>query len=111
MGKNNVEMVCALAVLSFNDGAVSLMKELEQLNIGFSVPCQTYLKKKDKLRVRKSAIKASMKEKQAKRAAGRKRKGFENRKKDSEGVMYFAGPLMLTVLSQAHNSKTSNVLV
>ena len=69
MGKNNVYMACGLAVQSFNDGAVSLTKVLEQLNIRFSVQCQTYLKKTDKLRVRKSAIKVSIKGKQARRAA------------------------------------------
>ena len=43
MGKSNVEMACALAVMSFNDGAVSLVNVLQELNIESSPLCRTYM--------------------------------------------------------------------
>ena len=91
MGKTNVELACALAVLSFNGGAVSLINLLKKLKIEPSVHCQAYLKKKDKLRIQKSTIESSEKGKQARRVARRRRKGFEDKKRDAEGVMYAAG--------------------
>ena len=90
-GSNNVEMACALAVLSFNDGAVSLAEVSEQLGIPSNSQGRTYLHKKDKSKVKKSVTKSSEKGKESRRAARRKRKGFEEKNKDSEGVVYSAG--------------------
>lgn len=92
-------------VLLFNDGAVSLMKVLKRLKIEPSSQCQTYLKKKDRVRARKSAIKASIKDKQARRAARRRRKGFEDQKKTWRGCCMQLVPLILTALDQVLNSE------
>ena len=78
-------MARAFAVMYYSDGAVSLVNMLERLNIESSLQCWTYLRKKCKLRVLKSA-----RGKQARRAAMR-RKGYEDCKDSEGGVPYAHG--------------------
>ena len=91
MGSNSVELACAMAVLSFNDGSASLAKVSDTLQLPSSTYRQRYLQKRDKARVRKSILKSSAEGKAARRAARRHRKGHEDKKKETEGVMYAAG--------------------
>ena len=46
---------------------------------------------KDKERKKKSVLKCSVKGKEARRAARRKRKGYDDKKVQSEGIMYSSG--------------------
>ena len=91
MGSNSVELACALAVMCFNDGSVSLANVSDRLKIPSSERRRRFLQKKDRRRVRRSVRKCSAKGKMARRAARRRRKGYEDKKKESEGVMYSAG--------------------
>ena len=76
LGSNNVEMACALAILCFNDGAASLAKVSDQLGIPAGTHGTAFLRKKDKSRVQKSVNKSSVKGKELRRAARRRKKGF-----------------------------------
>ena len=91
MGSNNVELACALAVMCFNDGSASLANVCDTMKIPLSKYRRRYLKKKDRARVRRSVLKCSTKGKAVRRAARRRRKGYEDKKKESEGLMYSTG--------------------
>ena len=108
MGKNNVEMACALATISFNDGSASLVRVSDQLQLKTTPHCKKYLRRKDRLRVKKSITSSSAHGKQARRAARRRRKGFEGKKKDSEGVMYSAGTFDTDIASPGPSKRPKN---
>ena len=68
----------------FNDGASSLVTVAERLELN-RVPS------KDASRIQKSKYKNSYRVKYLRRAARRKRKGFQDKPRQSEGVMYASG--------------------
>ena len=107
MGKN-VEMACALATISFNDGSASLVQVSDQLQLKTTPHCKKYLRRKDRLRVKKSITSSSAHGKQARRAALRRRKGFEDKKKDSKGVMYSAGTFDTDIASSGPSKRPKN---
>ena len=86
-----MELACGLAVISFNDGSSSLASVCDTLEIPSKEYGPRYLRKKDKTRMRRSNLKSSAKGKEARRAARRRRKGYNDKKKESEGVMYTSG--------------------
>ena len=91
LGKVGIDIACALAVCSFNDGASSLATVATRLELDPSPLSQHFLKKKDLKRIKDSKYKTSEKGKKQRRAARRKRKGFEDKHKEKEGIMYASG--------------------
>ena len=85
----NIKLACALAVMCFNDGSASLANVCDIMKIPLSKYRRRYLKKKGRARVRRSVLKCSTKGKAVRRAARRRRKGYEDKK--SEGLMYSTG--------------------
>ena len=91
LGKANIEIACALAVCNFNDGASSLIRVAERLELEPTPLCKDFLQAKDIKRIEKSKYKNSDRAKYLRRAARRKRKGFDDRHQQREGVMYSSG--------------------
>ena len=87
MGSNSVELACALAVMCFNDGYVSLANVCDTLKIPLSEYRRKYLQKKDRARVRRSVLKNITKGKKARRAARRRRKGYEDKKNEQQVLL------------------------
>jgi hypothetical protein len=79
-----------LAVMCFNDGSASLANVCDTLKIPSTEYRQRYLQK-DRARVRRSILKTSTKGKEARRAARRRKNGYEDKTKAYEGLMYSAG--------------------
>ena len=90
LGKTGIDVACALAICSFNDGASSLASIATRLQLDPSPLSQHYLKKKDLRRIRDSKYKMSETGKKHRRAA-RRRKGLDDKHKEKEGVMYASG--------------------
>ena len=91
MGKSNVEIACALAVCTFNDGALSAMKVAERLELDTTPLCRDFLQAKDLRRIEKSKYKNSARAKYLRRKARRRRKGLEDTHQQREGPMYSPG--------------------
>lgn len=91
MGKSNIEIACALAVCSFNDGASSLVRVVKRLELNPTAMCTHFLNYKDTKRIQKSKYKNSVRAKYLRRRARRKRKGFDDKHRQNEGVMYASG--------------------
>ena len=91
LGKSNVEIACALAVCNFNDGASSLVSVTESLNLKSTSLCTYFLNSKDVKRIQKSMYKNTERAKYLRRAAWRKRKGFDDKHQQKEGVVYAPG--------------------
>ena len=87
LGISNVEIGCALAVCNFNDGASSLVSVTESLNLKSTSLCTHFLNSKDVKRIQKSKYKNTERAKYLRRAARRKRKGFDDKHQQKEGVI------------------------
>ena len=85
MGKVGVDIAAALAVSCFNDGASSLARLPQLLDLMPTPVCVQFLSKKDKKRLRESKYKMSENAKKRHRACRRKRKGLEDKNKAKEG--------------------------
>ena len=91
LGKAAVETACAIAVCNWNDGATSLYSISKGLGLQPSERCLFLLQEKDVRRVQKSKYKDSGHYKAMRRTARAKRKGFEDKYQDEEGILYSAG--------------------
>ena len=116
LGKANIEIACALAVCNFNDGASSLIRVAERLELEPTPLCRDFCRQRTSKESRRASTrtvteqniyaeqlvesaKDSMTDinnvrgsaKYLRRAARRKRKGFDDRHQQREGVMYSSG--------------------
>ena len=91
LGGNGVEIACALAVSMWNDGSGSLGDIAEKLQLTSTVLQKQYFHKKDKKRISHSVYKSSERSRKFLRLARKKRKGFEDRAIQKEGVSYASG--------------------
>ena len=89
--QTGVQTACALAVCCFNDGSSSLAAISDRLLLSPSLLSKSFLKKKDLKRVKKSEYEVSEGAKKVRRLARRKRKGYDDRNQQREGVVYAAG--------------------
>ena len=71
--------------------AVHQKKVAERLELDLTPLCKHFLQAKDIKRIEKSKYKNSDRAKYLRRAARRKRKGFDDRHQQQEGVMYSSG--------------------
>ena len=90
-GKVSIDLACALAVCSFNDGASSLTAIASRLGVQSTPLSQHHLRKKDYKRLSRSKYGKSEEAKKHRRAARKKRKGLEDKTKQKEGIVYAAG--------------------
>lgn len=91
LGRDGVETACALAISNFNDGASSLTEVAKRLGLEIAPFSKTFLAAKDKSRLKISTKKASERTKDLRRKCRKKRKGFADKNKQDEGVVYAAG--------------------
>ena len=91
LGRMGVEFACALAVCVFNDGVTSLGEFSDKLKLNPSPFCYSYLKHKDKERLKSAFRKDTDEVKQQRRVVRRKRKGLHDKHTRKEGVMYAPG--------------------
>lgn len=91
LGKLAIDTACAIAVCIFNDGITSLQSVSDSMGLQPTKRCQTVLRSKDYSRIKKSDYKASDRYKKLRKASRAKRKGFEDKHEEEEGVVYSAG--------------------
>ena len=91
LGKESVDIACAIAVAKFNDGACTLLSLSQRCELTSSHFSRHLFRKRDRLRVLKSKYKTSEHGKAIRKRARKRRKGFEDRDKEREGPMYVPG--------------------
>lgn len=91
LGKVAVDVACALAVSSWNDGWSSIRGISERLDSKLTPFAESYLQSKDISRMKKARYKFSERAKKLRRRARRRRKGLEDKAQRNEGVVYAAG--------------------
>ena len=104
LGRMAVDTASAIAVCRFNDGASSLYDVSRRLQLEPSPMCKVQLQLKDLQRVEKADYKASGHYKHLRKTARAKRKGYEDKNQEEEGVMYSSGAFDIPE-SQAGPSK------
>ena len=100
-----VDTACTMAVCKFNDGASSLYDISKHLGLELSPTCEILLQLKDLQRTEKADYKASEHYKHLRKTARAKRKGYEDKNQEEEGVMYSSGAFNIPDL-QPGPSKT-----
>ena len=88
LGGNGVEIACALAVSMWNDGSGSLGAIAEKLQLPSTVQQKQHFHKKEKKKISHSVYKSSERSRKLRRLARKKRKGFEDRGIQKEGVPF-----------------------
>ena len=106
-GKVGVDIACALAVCSFNDGVSSLSSLSSQLELEPTPFCTGFLKEKDKRRVKTSVYKNTDEAQKNRRAARRRRKGLDDKHTQREGVTYSSGASVGDEPGPSKRSKTN----
>ena len=86
-----VETATALAVCIFNDGAVSLIKILEEMGLSAGKFCREFCEQKDVLRVLNAERRANEHSLVARRARRKARLAQEDQQEEAEGFPYQAG--------------------
>ena len=80
-----------MAVCRFNDGTSSLYDISKHLGLEPSPICKVQLQLKELERVEKANYKASEHHKHLQKAARAKRKGYDDKNQEEEGIMYSSG--------------------
>ena len=91
VGKQTLEIGVASAVISFNDGAVGLIKVLEDLSLPAGIFSQYGANNRDILRVKRMNNKEKESVKSRRKSLRAKRKGFDDKNKETEGEVYSKG--------------------
>ena len=91
LGKESVDIACAIAVSKLNDGSCALLSLSKRCELTSSRFCRHLFRKRDALRISKSKYKTSDHGKAIRRRARKRRKGFEDNEKEREGPMYVPG--------------------
>ena len=91
LGRVGVELACALAVCTFNDGISSLATVSKKLKLNPTPLCESSLKRRDKKRLKCAVYKDSDKAKKQRRVARRIKKGLQDKSARKEGISYAPG--------------------
>lgn len=105
--KSAVEIACALAACIYNDGLTSVRVISQNIGLQPSKRYDASLRSKDIHRVQKSDYKITDYYKKLRRSSRAKRKGYEDKCEDTEGVVYSAGAFD-GAFSDAHSDVESN---
>ena len=89
--KVGVDIACALAVASYNDGSRSLSDLVDLLKLEPTQSTRGFLCKKDLKRVKEASYKMGLRARKLRRAHRRKRKGLDDKHAAHEGDMYVPG--------------------
>ena len=98
LGRMAVDTASAIAVCHFNDGASSLYDISKRLVLEPSPICKVQFQQKDLQRIEKADYKASEHCKHLRKAARAKRKGYEDKNQEEDGIMYSSGAFDVTDL-------------
>ena len=91
IGRSTLEMGVDSAIISFNFGASRLLDAFKEYGLQDALYTNTFCRKKDISRIKESCQKESDKGKSSRKRLRAVRKGFGDKEKEREGVVYGPG--------------------
>ena len=91
VGRSTLEMGVDSAIISFNFGAIRLLDVFKEYGLPDALHTNTFCRKKDISRIKESCRKESDKGKSSRKRLRAVRKGFGDKEKEREGVVYGPG--------------------
>ena len=91
VGRTTLEMGIDSAVINFNDGASSILNVMKEYGLQDGHYASTFCGKKDEGRIKECFRKQSEKGKASRKRHRAIRKGFGDKDKENEGLVYGAG--------------------